>query len=325
MSLDGKLWAILLAGGQGSRLRSIITSSLELCLPKQFCAFRSDRSLLQLTMSRVLRLVPPCRCVVVVAAEHRPTAEEQLRGFHGTMIIDQPLDRGTAAGVLLPLTHVLDMAPEARVLIAPTDHAFADEALFERGIADADRAVAREIASVVLLGVEPNAPHGDYGWIGTGRPLKAAGDRLRRVTGFREKPGHDARRMWKDGALWNTMIMVARGSALRQAYTRLLPELGTAFRAYGMMRKEERAAFLAEAYARLPSADFSRDLVARAEGLAVHAWPNEIGWTDLGTPQRLQAWLRTGAGTAVDIRLTPSIPDEDDANGPARVREVRDP
>jgi mannose-1-phosphate guanylyltransferase len=260
-------------------------------LPKQFCTFRGDRSLLQSTMYRVLPLVPPRHCVVVVAAEHRPTAEEQLRGFRGVVILDQPVDRGTAAGVLLPLSHVLEAEPNARVLLLPSDHAFADEGLFVRGIDEADRAIDRRVASVVLFGVAADAPHGDYGWIGAGQPLDGPGSRLRRVTSFREKPGQDAERLWEGGALWNTMILLARGRALRALFTRHLPELGAAFRAHGMLPREERAAFLADTYLRLRPADFSRDLVGRAEGLAVYGWPGGIGWTDLGTPQRVRDWL----------------------------------
>ena len=54
---------------------------------------------------------------------------------------------------------------------------------------------------------------------------------------------------------------------------------------------DDRAAFLDEQYPALPVADFSRDLLARASGLQAYVWPATIGWTDLGTPERLGTWL----------------------------------
>jgi hypothetical protein len=36
--------------------------------------------------------------------------------------------------------------------------------------------------------------------------------------------------------------------------------------------------------------DFSRDILARARGLAVSLWPASLGWADLGTPDRLRDW-----------------------------------
>jgi mannose-1-phosphate guanylyltransferase len=292
---DGSLWAVVLAGGSGKRLRPVVESMLGESLPKQYCRFRGPDTLLQLAVRRVLPLVPPSRVVVIVATEHRRRAEEQLRGFPDVRIVDQPRDRGTAAGVLLPLTEVLAADPAARVLLAPTDHVFLDEELALRGIAQADRAVADRLAQIVLFGVVPNAPHGDYGWIEVGDAL---GSGLHRVDAFREKPGVvRATELQRRGALWNTMILLARGAPLRDLFQRHLPHLDAAFRAYAKVAPRERARFLAQVYEELESFDFSRDLLGRADGLAVHAWPFEVGWSDVGTPPRLFAWL--GNETAV--------------------------
>jgi len=168
---DGNLWAIILAGGSGRRVRPVVEEILGESLPKQFCRFRGPHSLLQLAMLRVLPVVAPSRCVVVVASEQRRRAEEQLREFRGVRIVEQPCDRGTAAGVLLPLTCVLESDPEARVLILPTDHVFADEGLALRAIDEVDSIVAARRAEIVLFGVEPSAAHGDYGWIEMGKAV----------------------------------------------------------------------------------------------------------------------------------------------------------
>jgi hypothetical protein len=61
---------------------------------------------------------------------------------------------------------------------------------------------------------------------------------------------------------------------------------------------EARHDFLAAAYAHLAPADFSRDVLTRALGLSAYVWPVALGWSDLGTPDRLDAWQRRVSGPA---------------------------
>jgi hypothetical protein len=58
------------------------------------------------------------------------------------------------------------------------------------------------------------------------------------------------------------------------------------------------AAHLRRAYAMMPPCDFSREILAGARDLAVVRWPAAVGWTDLGTPERVAEWLRRGPGLA---------------------------
>ena len=85
----------------------------------------------------------------------------------------------------------------------------------------AHRAVDQGRADLVVLGAQASAPNADYGWITSGRPL---GDGLVSVDGFVEKPPRQqARALFESGALWNTMITVARGQTLLREYRRSLP------------------------------------------------------------------------------------------------------
>jgi hypothetical protein len=87
------------------------------------------------------------------------------------------------------------------------------------------------------------------------------------------------------------MVLVVRASALLGLYRDLLPHVADLFAAYGRLPTHRRPRFLAEQYRDLPAADFSRDLLAHARGLAVFTWDRTMGWSDLGTPDRLQQWL----------------------------------
>jgi hypothetical protein len=94
------------------------------------------------------------------------------------------------------------------------------------------------------------------------------------------------------------MVVVASAKALWRLYRRLMPRLTTVFEMALALRGEQRQEYLQSAYDRLPRADFCRDVLGRARGatrFAVFTWAHEIGWTDLGTPARMRAWLAATA------------------------------
>jgi mannose-1-phosphate guanylyltransferase len=98
----GSLWAIVLAGGEGIRLRSLVR---EVCgdeRPKQYVPLLDSRTLLQQTLDRVGRLVPAARTVIVTMQGHTRYLRGLLGAPIGPQVLAQPADRGTAAAVLLP-------------------------------------------------------------------------------------------------------------------------------------------------------------------------------------------------------------------------------
>ncbi|HUF69018.1 MAG TPA: hypothetical protein VMM79_10285 [Longimicrobiales bacterium] len=64
------------------------------------------------------------------------------------------------------------------------------------------------------------------------------------------------------------------------------------------MSSRARPAFLQDAYRDMPDADFCRGLLMAADDLWVHVWPSVLGWSDLGTPERLRTWLARATRTA---------------------------
>ena len=87
MDKQGSLWAIVLAGGDGTRLTSLTEQLYGEPLPKQFAVLAGDRSLLQATIDRLSSTVPASRTAVVVPAAFETLAREQLAEYHGIRLM----------------------------------------------------------------------------------------------------------------------------------------------------------------------------------------------------------------------------------------------
>jgi mannose-1-phosphate guanylyltransferase len=290
MDTHGSLWAIVLAGGDGTRLASLTEQLYGEPLPKQFAVLAGDRSLLQATIDRLLPLVPPSRTVIVVPLAYEALAREQVAKRYGMAgpvhIVVQPANRGTGPGVMLPLAHVLALDPHARVVVAPSDHHYRDADSFRSAVS----AAARQTATVplTLVGAEADHAETEYGWIEPGESL---GDGMRRVARFIEKPSAPvARELYARGFLWNTFTMVAAAARLWEISEGRMPVQATLIHAC-VARNASKGRCLARAYDAMESVSFSRAVLERTADLGVVSAPG-CGFSDWGSPARVAASLR---------------------------------
>jgi mannose-1-phosphate guanylyltransferase len=278
-------------------------SSLTGGTPKQFWRPDGNTSLVEETLVRLAPICPAERTVIVVNDSQREYVRQWPPDRRRGRVVFQPEDRGTAAGVLFGLVPVLVNDPDALVLITPSDHGVAKPDAFRRGILDAVAHVQQH-DGIVLFGVEPSAAQTDYGWI-TLDPLNVSTG-VQPVVSFVEKPPVDAaRRLLSSGAVWNTMVIVARAPALVDLCREHLPDVTAVFVEALTLPSLTRDAFLVERYPHLQAADFSRAVLTPAVNLLAYTWPATIGWTDLGTPERLRNWLRA---TPVERRRVNGTP-----------------
>jgi len=294
-SADARPWAIVLAGGEGSRLRPLVERIHSDGRPKQYAVLTGERSLLRQTLDRTALAIPPERTVVVTTRAHAAYFSGEFADPGAAKVLVQPRDRGTAAGILLPLFWIWWRDPEAIVAIFPSDHFVSDDARFMGHVSALFPAVCRHPDRILLVGVEPDSPDAGYGWIEPGAVLErsSAGD-VRTVDRFVEKPSPaEARAVFERGALWNTFVLVGRASTLVRASRRALPEMSDRLRRLrAFVDTPAEAQVLETAYMLSPAANFSQSvLAASARRLAVSRLP-AMAWSDWGTPERVIETLR---------------------------------
>jgi mannose-1-phosphate guanylyltransferase len=262
-------------------------------VPKQYFSLGGGPTLIEDAVGRMAPLSPRHRRVTIVDRSHLSYVRRLPHVAELGRVLYQPADRGTAAGVLLGLTEILSRNPAAVVVVTPADHGVANVGLFRSTV---EAAIVRVLRGqdLVLFGIEPAHAAEDYGWITPARgSMSAIGD-WSAVDGFHEKPdGMLARALFEQGAVWNTMVLACRAGSLFAQFRRHAPALTAAFEQVLTLDPAGRDEYFRSIYPALPAIDFSRDILGRARGLTLHKWPAHIGWSDLGTPERLRDWLRS--------------------------------
>jgi len=295
MNGTGRTWAVVLAAGEGTRLASLTRDESGNAVPKQFCSLNGARSLLEEAIHRARQVVSLDRTCAIVASQHARHWRKTLRALPAGNLIAQPQNRGTANGVLLCVLSILERDPLAGIIFLPADHFVLDESALNRALRELTASLAHNPDGITLIGIAPEEPDPELGYIVPGRTLA---DGSRTVARFVEKPAPAlAAELFEKKALWNSFIFGAAGPALL-ALLRL--QMGTAVdemaTALARQRYQPESEALAELYDRLPTVDFSRAVIQQFPfRLRVITAPS-CGWTDLGTPRRVADTLRRLAG-----------------------------
>jgi mannose-1-phosphate guanylyltransferase len=286
----GSTWAIVLAGGDGRRLRPLTTSLSGIAVPKQYCSLWGGSSLLEEAMVRAAGIAPLRRTCTVVAAGHRRWWSTSLAQQPGENIIVQPQNRGTGVGVLLALLQLRERDPYANVVLLPADHYLRDEVTMAASLQQLADLAAANTDHVYLLGAEPSAADPELGYI---VPSDLRRDRPSGVKYFVEKPPlAEAASLLSQGALVNVFIFAGSVGALLGMFKE---SYGNEMFTLSATPRQGGADFghLTSIYEHLPVVDFSHDILARQTAVLRVVPVPECGWTDLGTPERVAEVLKT--------------------------------
>ncbi len=288
---ERKLWGIVLAAGEGTRVRDFLA---QLCGGrgiKQFCAVVGRRSMLEHTLARIERLIPRERILVVVSTDHREEVSTQLAHWPADNVIFQPRNRDTAPGILLPLAHLSQRDPLANVALFPSDHFIVREERFMSVVGRAATEVQQFPQEMVLLGMGSDRAEEGYGWIEPA--AEEDGRETRAVCRFWEKPSCVDRHMLQArGALWNTFVCVAWVPTLWAMVQRVAPDLYHAFTEIRQALGRPHAPLVIErVYEALRAVNFS-SVVCEPLTSCLRVLPvPDVGWSDWGSVERIYASL----------------------------------
>jgi len=277
------LWAVLLAGGDGIRLRDLTVRIAGDNRPKQFCPIIGSESLLSQTRARLNPLFSGDRQVFVVSCAHERYYSNELADAKDSLVIAQPMNRGTAIAIIVALVRIMQDDPDAVVGLFPCDHYYSDDESFRSSVTSAALGADRFPQSLVIVGAEAEYAETEYGWIEPGPTvLQTQAAPLCRVNRFWEKPAlPEARALLQSGCLWNTFVTVGSAVTFLELLCSEIPEVVLSL-TRALAENE-----LASTYARLPKVDFSGDILANQANRLLVLRDSGSGWADLGSPDRV--------------------------------------
>lgn len=298
-------WGIVLAGGEGARMRPLVSRWLGEDRPKQYCTFVGSRSMFEHTIARACSVVSEDHVVTIIGRGHREFLTVFPNQYPPGLLLEQPSNAGTAPGVFLPIAYVLADNPEATVVLLPSDHFVHPEGRFCDYIIQAFELAEAHHDRVILVGAIPDRAETDYGWIAPCKVEKEGCPPLVRgpmpVTCFQEKPGGSAAHaLFLQGCLWNTMVIAAKAKTLWALGRQLLPEMMGEFDAFvtvlravrdGRLDPEIEASALACVYDHLTQADLSKDILEHVADQSMVLPMEGVDWCDWGRPQRVTETL----------------------------------
>jgi mannose-1-phosphate guanylyltransferase len=299
-------WAILLAGGDGTRLQSLTRDIEGDSRPKQFCRIFGDRSLLGHTRERLRPIFRTDRFLFVVTKKHERFYVKELADVDPSQVVAQPVNRGTGVAIIMALLRLVEQDPDAIVGVFPSDHYFADDAAFAETVQSAIGIVRKYSDSIILLGAKPQWPEVEYGWIEPGASITNGHlTPLLMVSGFWEKPPLPrARELMEKGGLWNIFVTLGRA----RAFLRLLS--GTVPAAVAEIADALARGKMEDAYRNIETIDFSKDVLSMDQRQLLVIPDASSGWADLGNPGRVidtlsqiePEWLNEMRGSDVSNR-----------------------
>jgi mannose-1-phosphate guanylyltransferase len=285
------VWTVLLAGGEGRDFGDFSVHMFGNSIPKQFWSLDGTGGMMGWALARARRLAPKEHMIAITRADHARWAAPRFRDLPPENVLVEPADRGSAPGLFLALTKITQADPEAIVVLLPCDHHVEEERVLSEAILDA-ASVAAASHRIVLLGAAADGTGAECAWIlpkGERRASRGAPRAVGCILNHHELPATD--RLARDGAFVSTGIVVASGASLVAQFAATVPDLVRECVGHMIETRDERGS-LEALYEGLSPRDFNRDVLnGSPESLAVARIPT-CGWTDLGTPAKLQEFLR---------------------------------
>jgi mannose-1-phosphate guanylyltransferase len=289
-SIDRR-WGMVLAGGDGVRLRELTRFVFGDDRPKQFCPLLGKDTLLQEARRRAERSISPNQILYPLTRAHQSYYIREL-GDQPSQRIVQPCNKGTAPAILYTLLHIAKADADAVVAILPCDHYYSREDAFTSAFESAFTVAEARLGSVVLLGAQPNAPEVEYGWIEPGNAV-VPGRGVFHVMRFHEKPSLPiAEHLLRSGCLWNTFVMVGHVNAFLDLALASVPGLLQVLRSAPLFSTSNGETRIPDrVYDQIDPVDFSRMVLSRGAGRLLTLPLGEVEWNDLGDPERVISTL----------------------------------
>ena len=271
-------YVAIMAGGIGSRFWPMSRTSL----PKQFLdVLNTGKTLVQWTYERYAKFIPAENIFIVTSEEYVDIVKKQLPLLPVENILAEPSKKNTAPCIAYISFKLAQMNPDAKCIVAPSDHLILEEERFQ-SIALQALDFVENIKALATLGIQPTHPNTGYGYIQF-EGLEVAKD-VYKVKTFTEKPDLEIAKSFLASGdfLWNAGIFAWKISNILTAFEKYQPEMYELFdQEKPHFNTTEENAAIQRIYPQCTN--ISIDIAIMEKANNVYVMPASFGWSDLGT------------------------------------------
>ncbi len=274
--MNSNYYAILMAGGIGSRFWPLSTSAL----PKQFHdILGTGETLIQTTYRRLEKMIPSENIFILTNEQYGGLVKAQLDGVKDHQILLEPLMRNTAPCILYASMKIKKINPKAVLVVAPSDHWIENETRFLEDLRLCfDHCQDNDV--LMTLGIKPTFPNTGFGYI----QYEKSDQPIKKVDQFREKPDYKTAKSFlaQGNFLWNAGIFVWNVQSVLDAFMKFQPEMYQQLeRGYQLLNTDKEEEFIDRAYPELDKISIDYAVMERSEN--IYVLPANFDWNDLGT------------------------------------------
>lgn len=269
------LCALIMAGGKGTRFWPLSTEKK----PKQFLNLVGEYTMIQMTVERILPIIPIERIFVCTGTKYVSYVNEQLPNLPQRNIIVEPEGRNTAPCIALSSMIIKKYYKDASILVLPSDHLIEKEDDFRDIILKGKEFLDKNENSIITLGIQPNRPETGYGYI----KINDSTDDIKKVEKFVEKPNEEkAKEYLSEGNyLWNSGMFLWKVNHIIDEIKRCIPNTYEALHDLEKVENENLQDFINEKYSKTDSISIDYAVLEKSE--KIYVIPSDIGWDDIGT------------------------------------------
>ncbi|TKG93374.1 mannose-1-phosphate guanylyltransferase [Puteibacter caeruleilacunae] len=274
-------YCVIMAGGIGSRFWPMSKSTR----PKQFIdILGTGQSLIQQTFDRLKNICALENFLVVTSRDYKDLVKEHLPELQDHQILSEPLRRNTAPCIAYACYKIKQLNPNAKVIVAPSDHLITKEIQFLNQLKRGLNYVEKNDV-LLTLGIRPHRPETGYGYIQISNQIDFEGaTNLYQVKTFTEKPDIKMAQVFMESGefFWNSGIFIWSVKTIVKSFEEHLPEINKLFKkGKKHYNTPDEIHVINKAYSECPNISIDYGIMEKADNVSVLT--ADFGWSDLGT------------------------------------------
>ncbi len=283
------LCSLIMAGGKGTRFWPESTSKK----PKQFLSLISEKTMIQMTVERVKKIMSIDKIFIVTAERYKWLVSEQIPELPEKNIIIEPMGMNTAPCILLSTLYIRQIFKDATIAVLSSDAAIDDNDAFCKDLLLGEKFIEKEEKdAIVTIGITPNRPEIGYGYIKY--PLNEKNKLIKKpikIERFVEKPNLEKAKEYLEAGnyLWNAGIFIFNAETILREFEKRCKDTYRILKDLPAIDNPKYMDNLKERYALCES--ISIDYAIMEKSKAVYVIPGDFGWDDVGTWAALKRYI----------------------------------